>query len=258
MDSRLILVVSMVIGCLALAVRGDSHNSNSSMDHNMTTASAMHQNISVGELTVAITRDACGRTKLCEEIPADCNPAVAGSCFFVSASRELTRRGTDLAFELRGESSGYIAMILSPDTQQGNDDAFICAQQNGSVSFFTAIFNGSALMLSNRSAVQDVLASVSQGVIRCTFVALDLNATTASTRQAHLNFQISLASGTFNGVNLGTPNISLTSKILNIGNSTSNLSPAGGNNGTTDGTAGLHSTTLASLVILSAMMQRLF
>ncbi|XP_061109519.1 uncharacterized protein LOC133136229 [Conger conger] len=211
------------------------------------------QNIPVGALNAAITRDTCGRTKLCEEVPADCDPSGNGDCLFVSAATATTNRpsGINIAFELRGNTSGYVVLILSPDMiQGGGDESFVCAQFNNTLRFFTASFDNGALTMTNRTgAVGNALASLNGTVIRCTFTALGLNAT--ARRSPDSSFYVFAGTGEYDGVSLGDPVIRLSSNgSLDLTNSTSNL--PGGNGG-----AGLHPTSLVLLVLLSALISRL-
>ncbi|KAJ8397342.1 hypothetical protein AAFF_G00438910 [Aldrovandia affinis] len=254
MDSRMILAVTVMMGCLVLAVGGQTstNSTNSSTAPSLLT----FQNITVELLTITVNRIGCGLNKLCEETPADCDPAVPGSCLFFSSSAVSSISGppTDLNLEMSGESRGYIVLILSPDRNLGNDDAFICAQQNGNIYFFTADFNNNVLTLSNRSEVANVRGSLNGNVIQCTFTLRGFNATIP--RTAHFRVYSFVGIGSFNGTNLGEPTILLSSNgSLSLGNPTSNLpSPAGGNSGAT----GLHHTSLALLVLLSALILRLF
>ncbi|XP_061111438.1 uncharacterized protein LOC133137277 [Conger conger] len=211
------------------------------------------QNIPVGALNAAITRDTCGRTKLCEEVPADCDPSGNGDCLFVSAATATTNRpsGINIAFELRGNTSGYVVLILSPDMNQGGgDQSFVCAQFNDTLRFFTASFdNGSLTMTHMMGAVSNALASRNGTVIRCTFTALGLNAT--ARRSPDSSFYVFAGTGEYDGVSLGDPVIRLSSNgSLDLTNTTSNL--PGGNGG-----AGLHPTSLVLLVLLSALISRL-
>ncbi|XP_061111531.1 uncharacterized protein LOC133137334 [Conger conger] len=230
--------------------------SNGSVDPistNMPSPSQNMNTIPVGALNAAISRDTCGQTKLCEEVPADCDPSGNGNCLFVSATTATTTRpsGINIAFELRGNTSGYVALILSPDMNQGGgDESFVCAQFNNTLRFFTASFDNGALTMTNRmGAVSNALASLNGTVIRCTFTALGLNAT--ARRSPDSSFYVFAGTGEYDGVSLGDPVISLASNSsLDLTNSTSNLPGCNGG-------AGLHPTSLVLLVLLSALISRL-
>ncbi|XP_061111539.1 uncharacterized protein LOC133137338 [Conger conger] len=230
-----------------------SSTSQNMTNSNMSSPSQNMNTIPVGALNAAISRAACGQTKLCEEVPADCDPSGNGNCLFVSATTATTTRpsGINIAFELRGNTSGYVALILSPDMNQGGgDESFVCAQFNNTLRFFTASFDNGALTMTNRTgAVSNALASLNGTVIRCTFTALGLNAT--ASRSPDSSFYVFAGTGEYDGVSLGDPVIRLSSNgSLDLTNTTSNL--PGGNGG-----AGLHPTSLVLLVLLSALISRL-
>ncbi|KAJ8379431.1 hypothetical protein SKAU_G00002090 [Synaphobranchus kaupii] len=215
MDSRLIFAVALAIGCWVPAT---------------STQHSSFPTVPVGALNAPFSRAACGRSKLCEEVPAECDPRDNGTCLFVSTSSNPLRRGTDIDFELRGNSSGYIVLILSTDKNQGNDTAFVCAQSNNSIQFFTAFFNNPTLTITNETeTVSNVLASLTEDVIRCTFTGLSLNATAIRTRMSKrgdTSFYIFAGRGTFDNGVLGDPEITLMSNsIVDLTNSTSNLPP---------------------------------
>ncbi|KAG7454996.1 hypothetical protein MATL_G00251850 [Megalops atlanticus] len=253
MDSRLTLVVSVVMGCLVLTVRGDGHLSNS-------TGSSDFTFLSVQPLTGVFNRTGCGVSKLCVEQPTECNPATNGTCAFVSSALSSVN-GTDIAFELRGESTGYIALLLSPDSQQGNDKAYVCANSNNSVILTTALFNNSALTPDNTLPVSGALGSVSGNIIRCSFVASGLNATASSARSADTSFFVSFATGSFSNGVLGSPAVQLLSnRSLDLTNASSNASPSSAPTAppTTAGGSALLHPALQGLVLLSMLILRLF
>lgn len=59
-----------------------------------------------------VTRSSCGTDRACFSTPADCDPTTNSACLLVSTRSS----SSGLDFELRGESSGYIAVALSVDT----------------------------------------------------------------------------------------------------------------------------------------------
>ena len=69
---------------------------------------------------VNITRDGCGMTKLCVETPDDCDPAGNSSCLFasVAATTPMAPNGSELSLELRGDSTGYIALGLTANASE--------------------------------------------------------------------------------------------------------------------------------------------
>ncbi|XP_064787407.1 putative ferric-chelate reductase 1 [Oncorhynchus masou masou] len=165
-------------------------------------------------LTVNISMTECGKTQLCAAQPVNCNPAVAGSCFFVSTQQSS---GQTFFFQLRGMSSGYIAVGLSKtSTQDSNATAFVCANNNGNVNFFTALLDKGNLTY-NTLPVDSVKGSVNDQTIQCTFSATVPKAT--ATRSIDTSFYLSIFNGSFiNGI-LGRPNVVLFSdKAVDLSN----------------------------------------
>ena len=71
-------------------------------------------------LQVNITRDGCAVTKVCVETPDNCDPAGNASCLFgsVNASTPTPPNGTNLTIQLRGESTGYVALGLTVNASE--------------------------------------------------------------------------------------------------------------------------------------------
>lgn len=59
-----------------------------------------------------VTNSECGTSRACFTDPAGCNPETNTSCLFVSTQSS----SGNLNFQLRGESAGFIAVVLSVDT----------------------------------------------------------------------------------------------------------------------------------------------
>ncbi|KAL3980183.1 ubiquitin carboxyl-terminal hydrolase 36/42 [Sarotherodon galilaeus] len=55
----------------------------------------------------------CGVTKVCFSHPANCDPAVSSSCYFMSAM--MSSNGTAVQYEMTGPYEGYIAFGFSDD-----------------------------------------------------------------------------------------------------------------------------------------------
>eukprot|EP00064_Thunnus_orientalis_P016952 superscaffoldBa00003480_g17025 len=151
-------------------------------------------------LTVNITRTGCGVTKLCLETPDNCDPAGNTSCLFgsVNTSNSVAPNGTELSIELRGDSSGYVALGLTGTTM-----LFICAKNssnNGSFFFRTTQRNNSntdAAPTSTERRVTEIRGSVHGNVIRCEFNVPNVNAT--NTRSSDTTFSVLLGVGSFDG-----------------------------------------------------------
>ncbi|CAB1345521.1 unnamed protein product [Coregonus sp. 'balchen'] len=158
-SSRLMFAVVMVIAYMAM--RGQTQNSttaqNATNTANTTTTGpnttmtlttvAPIVNNTVTPLTGNILRAECGKSQFCAAVPDNCDPSVAGSCFFVSTKQSS---GQTFSFQLRGVSSGYIAVGLSTDSiQGGNDTTYVCANNNSIVQFFTTLFDKGVLTDTN-------------------------------------------------------------------------------------------------------------
>lgn len=57
-----------------------------------------------------LNNSGCGIQKLCVNEPASCDPG-SGSCSFFSARQD----GQNFEFSLAGDSTGYVAAVLSSD-----------------------------------------------------------------------------------------------------------------------------------------------
>ncbi|XP_041849134.1 putative ferric-chelate reductase 1 [Melanotaenia boesemani] len=184
-----------------------------------------------------ITRTGCAVTKLCVSTPDSCDPAGNGVCLFgsVNAGTPSPPNGNQMAFELSGNSSGFIALGLIANASVGTSMLFVCAQ-NSSGSFFfqtqTRNNTDNTLTSLNRTVTQ-IQGKVNGSSIQCGFTVPNLNA--SNTRSASdTTFIIILGSGTVNGNSLGNFTASLTTGPLNLANLTSNTSttaaPSSGTN----------------------------
>ncbi|KAK6291867.1 hypothetical protein J4Q44_G00376520 [Coregonus suidteri] len=240
-SSRLMLAVVMVIAYMAM--RGQTQNSTQAQNAtsaanttaNVTTLTTVAPivNTTVTPLTGNILRAECGKTQFCAAVPDNCDPSVAGSCFFVSTKQSS---GQTFSFQLRGVSSGYIAVGLSTDSiQGGNDTTYVCANNNGIVQFFTALLDNGNLTKTNTLPVNSVKGSVNNQTIQCTFSATVPNAT--ATRSSDTSFFISISNGTFTKGILGSPTaVLVSSKGVDLSNSTATVTNSL-NNITTTGNA---------------------
>ncbi|XP_045067693.1 putative ferric-chelate reductase 1 [Coregonus clupeaformis] len=237
-SSRLMLAVVMVIAYMAM--RGQTQNStvapnatntaNTTANVTTLTTVAPIVNTTVTALTGNISRAECGKTQLCAAVPDNCDPSVAGSCFFVSTQQSSSQT---FSFQLRGVSSGYIAVGLSTDSiQGGNDTTYVCANNNGIVLFFTALLNNGNLTITNTLPVNSVKGSVNNQTIQCTFSATVPNAT--ATKSSDTSYFISLSNGIFaNGI-LGSPTAVLfSSKRVDLGDPNTNVTNSLNNTTTT-------------------------
>ncbi|KAM4714153.1 uncharacterized protein FYW61_019219 [Anableps anableps] len=182
-----------------------------------------------------ISRQECGSSKLCAAEPSECDPATGNSCFFLSAKQQSGQR---FNFELSGQTEGYIAAGLSrAATQNGLHRAYVCANNNGAVRFFTGFLNNLELNLTETLDSSNVRGSVNSGKIQCTFSAVLPD---TSTRAA--GYAISFFTGLYNAssgqpekasfriltplVNLSDPTTNITNLLNNsTSNSTSSAYP---------------------------------
>ncbi|XP_045907756.1 putative ferric-chelate reductase 1 isoform X1 [Micropterus dolomieu] len=161
---------------------------------------------------VNITMAGCGVTKLCVETPLNCDPTGNNSCLFVSVVASKSVAPTDLSFELRGDSTGYIAVGLTAKPSEATTMLFICAPdgQNRTFLFQTMQRNNTdALLTPTEMNVTNIQGTVTGNVIQCKFTVPNMNATT---------YSILLGTGHFDGKTFGHFNISLDSGALNLTN----------------------------------------
>ncbi|XP_069575436.1 putative ferric-chelate reductase 1 [Brachyistius frenatus] len=230
MERVLILLVATVVVFVAPGVQGTAHLS---FDVNG---------------TVLINRTGCGVSKFCLETPADCNPAENSTCLFGSALAGITMApsGLELALQISGNSSGYIALGLTPDATQGITQLFVCIQNSsdeGSFSFRTVDRNNTSNGLTpSETRVREIRGTVTGDIIRCEFNVTNVNISNISVRMSQDTFNIILGSGPLDGANLGKFTVALTSPPLNISNLVNN---------TTVNTAGSALQSHAVLLLLS-------
>ncbi|KAM9349336.1 putative ferric-chelate reductase 1 [Symphorus nematophorus] len=231
MERVLILLFAALMVYVAPGVRGTAHLSFAS------------------DSTVNITRDGCGVNKLCVADPNDCDPAGNGTCLFasVAASAPVAPSGSNLSFELRGESTGYIALGLTLNASQGATQLFICAQNssnNASFFFRTMMRNNSdGQLVSTETRTTEIRGLVEGNVIQCEFNVPNVNATNARNSEA-TTFTILLGNGTFDGNSLGPFSTTLNSGPLNLANPASNVATTAMPSNVT--TAAVNSTTTGS------------
>ncbi|KAG5261167.1 hypothetical protein AALO_G00300810 [Alosa alosa] len=179
-------------------------------------AAAQASNVTVSTLDTTVNNSTCGTSRACFSDPVSCNPATDRSCLFVSTK---SNGSSNLNFELRGESQGYIAVALSTDMNAGgNDKTYICANINSTVLFVFALLNNNTLTTqSDVSSIANVSGSINQTTIQCVFNVFGLNAT--SRANAATTFSIVLANGTVyaNG-SLSNPTVRTVTAQLDLSN----------------------------------------
>ncbi|KAG7269188.1 hypothetical protein CRUP_016060, partial [Coryphaenoides rupestris] len=201
---------------------GLSSSASSLTDNNNSTTIKQDPAVSTHSET-PVSNSGCGSTQLCAAQPASCNPAVAGSCFFAGI-RQLG--GQNFEFGISGDSEGYIGCALSPDaTLGGNDTTYICANVNGTLTFFGAFLNSGSLTVDTVLA-NNVKGTVNGNRIQCTFSAT-VPDTTA--RQAGTNFAIAVVTGAVSSSGQpGSPVSQVLTGVVDISNSSADTVPATG------------------------------
>uniref|UniRef100_A0A8C1XM77 Ferric-chelate reductase 1a n=1 Tax=Cyprinus carpio TaxID=7962 RepID=A0A8C1XM77_CYPCA len=116
--------------------------------------------------TNSFTSEGCGVSKSCLIDPVSCNPSVDTNCFFLSYST----LDQTVSFELSGPAEGYVSFALSKDKWMGDDDTYLCINDEGRVSVEAAYTAGRTYPeVSSKSVLTDVGWRVSDGVIQCKF-----------------------------------------------------------------------------------------
>ncbi|KAM6920273.1 uncharacterized protein PEZ65_012290 [Lycodopsis pacificus] len=208
MERGLTLLVAALVVYVTPSVQGTAH-------------------LSFSNATVDITRSGCGVNKLCVETPDDCAPGGTGDCLFVSvvAAAPVAPNGAMLSIELRGDSSGYIALGLTAAASKDTTMLFICAQNNLTNRFFfrtMTLNNTDSVLTGNEELVSDIRGMVNGTVIKCEFNITSVNATRSRSSQA-TTATILLGRGTTRGTTIGAFNRTLNSGPLNLADPASNV-----------------------------------
>lgn len=121
----------------------------------------------VGAASLSISRDGCGKSKLCVETPASCDPSGTSSCLFMSVAVDESQ----LNVSLRGDSTGYIALGLTNDTQdEGVSTLFACALNGSEVFLKTAQSSGPNGTFTDKDmSVMNFEGDVKDSVMHCGF-----------------------------------------------------------------------------------------
>ncbi|KAF6728115.1 putative ferric-chelate reductase 1 [Oryzias melastigma] len=173
-----------------------------------------------------INKTNCGVTKYCISEPADCDPEGNSTCLFGSLRllSQTPPNGINLHNELSGNSSGYIALGLTP-ASGGNTTLYICAKNNsnnGSI-FFTVMSLNSANSTSPPTLLNMTMPMFSGNVtsdkIQCVFNISNLNATATTRSTPDTMFSIKLGTGSVdsNG-NIGPFTASKSTGPLDLAN----------------------------------------
>ncbi|KAF7229859.1 putative ferric-chelate reductase 1 [Nothobranchius furzeri] len=219
-----------------------------------TTGTAITSTIPVAALTVrqpkkqinaTITTTDCGSKKLCVAEPKTCDPSTGSQCYYISAKQQS---GQLYDFELSGQSDGYIAAGLSTSSSQAdNHQAYICANSNSVVRFFTGTLTNSMVNLTSLDA-SNVKGKVSSGKIQCTFSATLPNTTTRAA-----GYSLSVSSGSYNPTTgaFGSPNFRIQTPVVNLSDPNATISNlVNGTNSTSGAFPGVHQQSLLMPTLL--------
>ncbi|XP_051555676.1 uncharacterized protein LOC127442046 isoform X2 [Myxocyprinus asiaticus] len=182
-----------------------------------------------------ITRNGCGINKLCMENPTGCDPSGSSQCFFTSSRFSSTNKS--LAFELSGNSTGYIALAtgVNSSLSQGTNVVFVCGNNNGSFFFQTTTLINNSLAISSWLNVSNIQGSIRKSLIQCAFnIPIDVNIINTLTGINTTNFNntnlantpinafVEIFQGSTSGTVLGQPKSAFGSSFLvNLANASS-------------------------------------
>ncbi|XP_075912356.1 putative ferric-chelate reductase 1 isoform X3 [Petromyzon marinus] len=131
------------------------------------------QNVNSRSTTSRIRRtslDAASPSRACAS-PARCDPS-SGSCFFVAMTPEPASE--QVAVEISGPDSGYLALGFSGDTWMGDDDIYQCTILNGRPIIGTSYSSGRDIPSSYSNPIllasmSNASARVADGMLQCSF-----------------------------------------------------------------------------------------
>ncbi|XP_075792714.1 putative ferric-chelate reductase 1 isoform X1 [Pelodiscus sinensis] len=119
----------------------------------------------VSHLTKSFNASGCGNTKFCIRNPLKCDPGAA-DCFFLS----FKQNNHSMLIEMSGPSEGYIAFALSHDQWMGDDDAYLCINEDHRINVNTAYLSGrTPPVLDSENGLEDISWRVADGVVQCSF-----------------------------------------------------------------------------------------
>ncbi|XP_074923915.1 ferric-chelate reductase 1 isoform X1 [Chelonoidis abingdonii] len=119
----------------------------------------------VFHLTTSFNASSCGITKFCIRNPPKCNPGAA-YCFFLS----FKQSNYSVLIEMSGPSEGYIAFALSHDQWMGDDDAYLCINEDHRININTAYLSGrTPPVLDSENGLEDLSWRVADGLLQCSF-----------------------------------------------------------------------------------------
>ncbi|XP_016517200.1 putative ferric-chelate reductase 1 isoform X1 [Poecilia formosa] len=188
--------------------------------NNGTTAAPANKATTIAPNTLppvaSISRQECGSSKLCAAEPTKCDPA-SGDCYFLSAKQQS---GQKYNFELSGQTTGYIAAGLSNAAiQTVSHRAYVCANHNGAVRFFTGFIKNLVLNLTETLDSSNERGSVNSGKIQCTFSAVLPD---PFTRAAGYSMSITIGPYNASSGQPGPANSRIQTPVVNLSDPTAN------------------------------------
>ncbi|KAI4871273.1 hypothetical protein NFI96_019799 [Prochilodus magdalenae] len=121
---------------------------------------------SPGSLSDPFTSEGCGIRKSCLREPAGCDPQNDALCYFMSFRAE----DTSVVFELSGPAPGYVSFALSKDKWMGEDDVYLCINEDGHVDISAAYVQGRTHPVgASENVLGDTAWRLADGVIQCRF-----------------------------------------------------------------------------------------
>ncbi|XP_053894288.1 putative ferric-chelate reductase 1 [Malaclemys terrapin pileata] len=119
----------------------------------------------VFHLTKSFNASGCGITKFCIRNPPKCDPGTA-YCFFLS----FKQNNHSILIEMSGPSEGYIAFALSHDQWMGDDDAYLCINEDHRINVNTAYLSGRIPpVLDSENGLEDISWRLADGLVQCSF-----------------------------------------------------------------------------------------
>ncbi|XP_062386589.1 uncharacterized protein LOC134075118 isoform X2 [Sardina pilchardus] len=187
MGGKLIFLVTFLVGYLTTGIRGNLERPTAT--------------------NVSITREGCGTTKLCLGDDG-CDPAGSDLCSFVS-SEVVNATNSNVKFELFGNSTGYIALVLTSNVTQGGGMVFVCSRDpfNTTRNFLfrtaTQDRDNGNITLTNMTSVEDISynfnRSINGSFHQCTLTVQGLSQAINNRTTGNINVRVSLIRGEVRG-----------------------------------------------------------
>ncbi|XP_077411658.1 uncharacterized protein LOC144042662 [Vanacampus margaritifer] len=212
MDRGLILVVAMLAVLAALpAVRGTQH---------LTFDNTVMANV---------TREGCGVTNLCLELPNDCDPANNNTgCLFVSlnADAPMSSDSFNLTVRLSGNSSDLIAFGLTQNFVTDTTQLFVCGTNGTEFFFETLLRSSNGSLMPNERNTSQIRNRLNGTLIQCEFIIPNLNTRMMGEMLDGTTAVVIVGNGTVNATTGRTQNfmsLLFTAQPVNLTNANGNV-----------------------------------